>query len=173
MKPFSTQFSAPVCPSAQLNSGTCSGSPCSRSSRGISAGHPVRMRAPVLPARRCSVSTWNGSSGRVLGRKSSKRVQCGEPVRHLSNSRYLIDFITGLSDVSSGFARLDSDPSMDSSSLSDQHPPNESAPAHRACQRPDGRPVPIRSTHLKRGCQRGFMPLTASDATVAEFTASE
>jgi hypothetical protein len=43
---------------------------------------------------------------RVLGRKSSKRVHDGEPIFCFSISRYLIDFITGISDVSSGLPDL-------------------------------------------------------------------
>ena len=47
-----------------------------------------------------------------------------------------------VSDISSGLAPLDSDPGVDSNSLSGQHPQNESALAHCACQLPDGRPSP-------------------------------
>ena len=43
----------------------------------------------------------------------------------LSTSRYLIEFITGISDVSSGLAPLDSETGVDSSSLSDQHLPDD------------------------------------------------
>ena len=46
----------------------------------------------------------------------------GEPFCNFSTSRYLIDFITSISDVSSGLAPLDCDPCVDSNSLSDQDP---------------------------------------------------
>ena len=54
----------------------------------------------------------------------------GEPNTNSQRSRYLIDFITGISDVSSGLAPIYSDPGVDSNSSSDQHPPNESALVH-------------------------------------------
>jgi len=60
-----------------------------------------------------------------LGAKSSKRVQTGEPVCNPRLSRHLIDFIAGISGVSSGLAPLDSDPGVDS---------NHSALAHDGCQ---------------------------------------
>jgi hypothetical protein len=51
------------------------------------------------------------------GGTSSKRVQYGEPIRDFSTSRYLIDFIAGVSDVSSGLAPHASGPGVDSNSL--------------------------------------------------------
>jgi hypothetical protein len=56
------------------------------------------------------------------------------------DSRYLIDFIASILDVSSGLAPLESDPGVDSNSLSDQHPQNQSALAHYAFQLPDDQP---------------------------------
>jgi DNA-dependent RNA polymerase auxiliary subunit epsilon len=70
--------------------------------------------------------------------ESSKRVQTGAPMLNFSTSRYLIDFITSISDASSGLASLDCDPGVDSNPLSDQYPPNESAVAYQVCQLPDG-----------------------------------
>jgi hypothetical protein len=51
----------------------------------------------------------------------------GEPNINPRGSRYLFDFIMGISDVSSGLASLDSDPGVDSNSLSDRQPAIESA----------------------------------------------
>jgi hypothetical protein len=51
-----------------------------------------------------------------LSRKSSKRVQGGEAIINSQSSRYLIDFIMGISDISSGLAALGSDPGVDSNS---------------------------------------------------------
>ena len=60
-------------------------------------------------------AVWSGRSPvRVLG---------GEPNFVFRDVRYLIDFITTISDVSSGLSPLESDPGVDSNSLSDQHPP--------------------------------------------------
>jgi hypothetical protein len=95
----------------------------------------VTVRLPVarnsLTAKRRS---WSGGRGLPV------RVQCREPITTSQRSRYLIDFIADISDVSSGLSPLYSAPGVDSNSLSDQHPPNESTLAHYACQLPDGRP---------------------------------
>jgi hypothetical protein len=74
-----------------------------------------------------------------LARESSKRVQTGEPNCVFQIVRYLIDFITILSEVSSGLGPPDSDPDVDSNSSTDQHPPNESARAHHVCRPPSRR----------------------------------
>jgi hypothetical protein len=66
-----------------------------------------------------------------VNRRLQVRVLPGEANFKPLGSRYLIDFITGISDVSSGLAALDSDPGMDSNLLfSDQHSPSESALVH-------------------------------------------
>jgi hypothetical protein len=59
---------------------------------------------------------------------------------NFSTSSHLFDVITSISDVSSGLAPLERDPGVDSNSLSDERPPNESTLAHYECQLPDGRP---------------------------------
>jgi hypothetical protein len=59
----------------------------------------------------------------LSGGKSSKRVQGGEPNLIRLASRYLIDFIAGILDISSGLAPPDSDPGVDSNSLSDEPTP--------------------------------------------------
>ena len=64
---------------------------------------------------------WVRSQSR-LGRKSSKRVQGGEPIINSRRSRYLIDFTTSISGASSGLAPPDCDPGVDSNSSSDEHP---------------------------------------------------
>jgi hypothetical protein len=64
------------------------------------------------------------------------RILLGEPNLVFQAIRYLIDFITSISEVSSELAPLDSDPGVDSNSLSGQLPPNESAMAYYACQLP-------------------------------------
>jgi hypothetical protein len=50
------------------------------------------------------------------------RIHVGEPNSVFLDVRYLIDFITDISDVSSGLSPLESDPGVDSNSLSDHHP---------------------------------------------------
>ena len=90
------------------------------------------------------------AGGSVLSRKVQVRVLSGKPIWSFSTSRYLIDFITDISDVSSGLSPLESDPGVDSNSLSDQHPPNESTLAHYACQLPDGRRSGHRTAHCAK-----------------------
>ena len=48
--------------------------------------------------------------------KSSKRVQTGEPNCVFDDIRYLIDFITATSGISTGLAPFDRDPGVDSNS---------------------------------------------------------
>ena len=58
----------------------------------------------------------------VSGCEGSKCVHDGEPVLTFSTSCYLIDFIVGISGVSSGLGLRGSDPGMDSNSISDRRP---------------------------------------------------
>jgi hypothetical protein len=74
-------------------------------------------------------------------RKLWVRVPCGEPNLNRWTSGHLIDFITGVSDVSSDLAPFGSDPGVDSNSfVRPASPKNESALADYACQLPSGWP---------------------------------
>jgi len=57
----------------------------------------------------------------VARRKLAVRIHGGEPYV-FRDVRYLIDFITTVSDVSPGLAPFDCDPGVDSNASSDQHP---------------------------------------------------
>jgi len=58
----------------------------SRGWRIIAAGCPLWMGVPVLRGCHWSESIWTGSNGPRLGRKSSKRIQTGEPICLISTS---------------------------------------------------------------------------------------
>src|ERR1017187_2418373 len=60
----------------------------------------------------------------------------GEPNCVFPTIRYLIDFITGISDVFSGSAPRENDPGVDLNSFIRPVPPKESTLAHCACQLP-------------------------------------
>jgi hypothetical protein len=59
------------------------------------------------------------------------------PNGSFSSVRYLIDFITNISDVCSGLSPLESDPGVDSNSNPTRIPERLGA-VHYAYQRPDG-----------------------------------
>jgi len=77
--------------------------------------------------------------GWLYNEKTQVRVLPGEPYCVFRDVRYLIDFITTVSDVSPGLAPFDCDPGVDSNSSSDQHPPQTNR--SYACQLPVGRPA--------------------------------
>jgi len=85
-----------------------------RRSKCIPTGCPAWTDIPILPRCSCMERSSAGSSGRRFTRKSSKRVQCGEPVVLVPDLRYLTDSITSAQEIFPGSTQWISDPIKDS-----------------------------------------------------------